>query len=434
MKWGNPKRKKVTNQQATTEANPTGNALIRGSVNTNSDTTQTTGKPTKRDRKGPRLLARLCLGLLFLAGLFFSLLPQGRAAVRSSLLLPAILSASQAPIIQIFGEPITHSQRTISSLSGPVYLDIYEPKTAAPLLPHTRSGVLVFSGSGDNRQDPQLVNLLEILAHSGMIVMNMTTTTMINYDLSALDADAAVQSFKTLLSLPSMKGNRASIISFSAGVPFACFAAADPRIRDQVASVTVFGGYFQTVNVLRAFGHRSIIVDGRSEAWEPAAVPLEVLTNVITKAFTFDEQTSIRNAILGSGPRLSSSDLEKLSPPARAAYHLLAGDDPGEVDANIALLPPSIHMELTALSPSQIVGQIHAPVFLLHDRHDTSIPFTESRAFATTLSHLHHPYDYVEFNIFNHVEVRSNLNIGELVGDGSHLFNILTQIMLLGSQ
>jgi len=73
-------------------------------------------------------------------------------------------------------------------------------------------------------------------------------------------------------------------------------------------------------------------------------------------------------------------------------------------------------------------------MFLLHDRHDTSIPFTESRAFASALSHLHHPYDYAEFNIFNHVQVRSDLNIGALIGDGSHLFSILTQVMLLGSQ
>jgi hypothetical protein len=387
----------------------------------------------KAQRKGPRWLARIILALFFLAGIFFSLLPQGHAAVRTGLLLPAVLSASQSPTIQLFGEPIEHTQRTISSLSGPVYLDIYQPKTTPPLLPRARSGLLIFPGSGDNRQEPQLINLLEALAHSGLVVMNMTTTTMINYDLSAQDADAAVQSFKTLLSLPAMAGNRAGILSLSAGVPFACFAAADPRIRDQVAYVTVFGGYFNTVDVLRAFGHRSITADGHTEAWRPDPVPLEVLGNVITKPLTLDEQTVIKNAINGGTPLLAS-DVALLSPPARAAYHLLAGDDPEHVEANIAALPSSVQAELTALSPSQIVDRIHAPMFLLHDRHDPSIPFTESRAFAAALSRLHHPYDYVEFNIFDHVEVRSDLNIGQLVGDGSHLFSMLDQMMLLGSQ
>jgi hypothetical protein len=388
----------------------------------------------KKTRKAFRLLARLLLALLCLAGLFFSLFPQGRAAVRTSLLLPAVLSASQSPTIQLFGEPITHTQQTISSLSGPVYLDIYAPSSPAPLLPHVRSGFLIFSGSGDNRKEPQLVNLLEALAHADSIVMNMTTTPMINYDLSSQDADAAVRSFQTLLSLPAMSGKRAGIISFSAGVPFACFAAADPRIRDQVASVTVFGGYFQTINVLRAFGRRSITADGKTEYWKPDPVPVEVITNVITKSFTSYEQTTIRNSVLTGGIPLSAADLATLSPPAQAAYHLLAGDDPTHVEANIAALPPSVQAELTDLSPSRIVDQIHAPIFLLHDRHDPSIPFTESRDFAARLASLHHPYDYVEFNIFNHVQVRSDLNLGELIGDGSHLFSILIQIMQLGSQ
>jgi hypothetical protein len=385
-------------------------------------------------RKRSRWLARSILALFFLAGIFFSLFPLGRATVRTGLLLPALLSASQSPTIQLFGEPIVHTQRTISSLSGPVYLDIYEPGTPPPLLPHARSGLLIFPGSGDNRQEPQLINLLEALAHSGLVVMNMTTTPMINYDLSDQDADAAVQSFKTLLSLPEMAGNRAGILSLSAGVPFACFAAADPRIRDQVAYVTVFGGYFKTIDVLRAFGHRSITADGHTEAWQPDPVPLEVLSNVVTKSFTFDEQSMIKNAVLNGGPPLSTSELATLSLPARAAYHLLAGDDPEHVEANITALPPSIQAELTTLSPSQIVNSIHAPMFLLHDRHDTSIPFTESRAFAAALARLHHPYDYVEFNIFDHVRVRTNLNDGELIGDGTHLFSILDQMMLLGSQ
>jgi hypothetical protein len=197
--------------------------------------------------------------------------------------------------------------------------------------------------------------------------------------------------------------------------------------------VTVFGGYFNTVDVLRAFGHRSITADGHTEAWRPDPVPLEVLSNVVTKSFTPDEQNMIKQAI-EQGPPLSTDEVATLSPSARAAYHLLAGDDPEHVEANIAALPSSVQTELTTLSPSQIVDRIHAPMFLLHDRHDPSIPFTESRAFAAALARLHHSYDYIEFNIFDHVRVRSNLSFGELAGDGAHLFSILDQMMLLGSQ
>ena len=88
------------------------------------------------------------------------------------------------------------------------------------------------------------------------------------------------------------------------------------------------------------------------------------------------------SAFASGAPPLSMSDLAQLSPPAVAAYHLLEGDEPGQVDANIAALSPQMHALFGALSPSAILGQIKTPVYLLHDRNDQFVPFTQSRDFA----------------------------------------------------
>ena len=377
---------------------------------------------------------RFFLVLLFVSGIFLSLVPRGRAIARAALLLPTLITASQPAPLVLSGEPIRHTQMTVPSRSGTVYLDIYAPSTSVPLITDARGGILIIPGVGDNRQVPQLVNLSQALARSGMIVMDMTTPTLMAYDISAQDSDAAVQAFNAFANLPGMQGKHIGLIAFSAGVPVACFAAADPRIRDKVASVTLFGGYFNTEGVLRAFGRRAIDIDGHTEHWQPTDVPILTLTNVITKPLAPAERSRIIQALAPHGKALTANELAQLSPGARAAYHLLIGDEPNRVDQNIVALPAAIHAELTELSPSRAISQIRAPMFLLHDRNDMSIPVTESRDFAAALAHLHYPYEYVEFHIFDHVEVLSNLKVGQILGDGPRLFSLLSDVLFVDSQ
>ncbi len=112
---------------------------------------------------------------------------------------------------------------------------------------------------------------------------------------------------------------------------------------------------------------------------------------------------------------------------------MLAGDEPGQVDANIAALSPTIRALLDELSPSRVIDQIRAPIYLLHDRSDQFVPFTESRDFAAVLTRIHHPHDFAELGIFQHVEVRPGFNLGQLLGDGTSLFRILNEVLFPGS-
>jgi hypothetical protein len=79
------------------------------------------------------------------------------------------------------------------------------------------------------------------------------------------------------------------------------------------------------------------------------------------------------------------------------------------------------------------VAQIHAPVYLLHDRSDQYVPFTESRDFDAELTRLGRPHDFVEFSIFSHIEIRPDLGLGPLITDGARLYRILYKILLPAS-
>lgn len=378
-------------------------------------------------------LARIVLTLIFVAGVFFSLVPIGRAAARTAVLLPALLGQRVPDILTLADEPARHSQMSVPSRSGDVYLDVYAPTTPAPPIPGVREGLVLIPGVGDNRSVDQLVNLSYSLAHKGIVVMNMTTQTLIDYDLSTADSDAVVQAYMALTHWPGVSATRIGIVGFSAGGTLACLAAADPRIRDTLSFITLFGGYYDATTMLRDFGRRALSEGGQLQHWTPDPVPLLVLGDAIADTLPSNEASLLRSADWSKTAPLSVDQVTQLSPSARAAYHLLAGDEPNATDANIAALSPQIVMLLRDLSPSTIISQVRTPIYLLHDHNDVFVPFTQSRDFDAALTRLGHPHDYAGFDIFAHVEVRNGLGIGPLLRDGAQLFRILNELLLPAS-
>jgi acetyl esterase/lipase len=285
---------------------------------------------------------------------------------------------------------------------------------------------------GDNRPVPQLINLEDSFAEAGLVVMGVTTPGLLSYTLTPGDADGIVQAFQALAQQPGVNPHALGIIALSAGSGVACLAAADPRIRDRVAFVTLFGGFFDAADLVQDVGQRFLNFDGHTEAWHPQLVPLQVLANSVAVDLPPGDAGALENAFSPTFVPIAPTTLATYSPAMQATYHLLAGDEPALAMENLARLPGSVHMLLANLSPRSVLPQIHAKIFLLHDRHDQYVPFTESRHFAAALQAAGHPHEYVEFNIFQHVEVKGDLPLGELIGDGAHLFGLLDAVLSYG--
>jgi dienelactone hydrolase len=389
--------------------------------------------PRRPVRRYARLAARVSLALVALLCLALALTPIGRATTRAAVLLPALITGEEPGVSYTLGEPIAHTNQVISSQDGPVYLDIYAPTTPAPLIPGLREGLVVIPGVGDNRTVQQLINLMQSLARAGVVAVEMTTNTLIDYDLARPTVDAAVEATQYVQRMPGVDAKRVGLVGLSAGGSLACLAAADPRIRDSLAFVTSFGGYYNAEALVTDLGRRALTADGRVTPWPVNGVPVQTLANVMGDALPANDAAILRSGFNDEGIALAPADVARLSPPGQAAYHLLAGDEPGQVAANIATLPPSLRSLLTGLSPSAAIVGIRAPIYLLHDRNDLYVPYTESRAFDAALTRLGHPHSYAEFSIFQHVEVKSGLGIGQLAHDGWSLFQILIRIMQPGA-
>ncbi|GAC1473389.1 MAG: hypothetical protein PVSMB5_24530 [Ktedonobacteraceae bacterium] len=388
----------------------------------------------RRRRRRLRILAlRALLLFFFVMGFLLTVFPQGRAFTRSALLLPDLLTGSQAGPTSWSNEPIKHSQLRTNSRGGTIDLDVYVPVAPVPLVAQVRSGILVIAGVGDNRQEPQLVNLLQSLAHTGIVAMSLTTPTLSAYTLSTSDVDSTVQAFQVLGHLPGMAGKPIGMISISGGTALACLAAADPRIRAAVAYVVAFGGYFSVKSLLRTFGRRTQDIDGRAVPFQPIVIPIQVLANTTGQYLAADERSTLVNAFADNGTPLTPTQLAHLSPGAQAIYQLLAGSAPNAVDVNLARLPATMQARFDELSPGLAIRQIQAPIFLMHDQGDPSLPVAETRMFAAALARAHHPYKYVELHIFDHVRVRSNLSPVQLASDGLRLFDLLNTVLSFNS-
>src|SRR5690242_17512721 len=74
-------------------------------------------------------VARVVLLLLFLFGAASTLLPQGRALTRGTILLPALVTNTEPGTLKLSGDPIRFTEVTVPAKGGTTYLDIYEPST-----------------------------------------------------------------------------------------------------------------------------------------------------------------------------------------------------------------------------------------------------------------------------------------------------------------
>ena len=391
-------------------------------------------RPRRTLKLGQRA-AQAALAFLLCAGGFLSLFPWGRAITRSALLLPALISFSEPAPLVLAGDPVRFRRITISSSIGPVFLDIYEPATPPPPIPGGREAIITLVGAGDNRTVPQFTNLARSFAREGVVVVDVGTPALFQYKVSARDGEALVQAFELLEHWPGVDPHHIGILSFSVGDLLACVAAADPRIRDRVAFLAIIGGYFDVTSLLRIVGRRAQDVDGQTQPWQPISTDLYTLASSVSSLLSPAENKLLRKAFpLNSfAPPLTAQQQAQLSPDAAAYYHLLEGDEPGSVDHNLTALSPQMKALLIQLSPMSVIDQMRAPIHLLHDRNDSSIPFTQAQEFAAALARIHHPYNLAAYSIFSHVQVRSNLGLGQLLSDGTKLFQAINSIMLVGS-
>lgn len=350
---------------------------------------------------------RLSAGLLItiaLASAWLGITDPGRAAVKAALFVPEILSTSPvSPQAWLVGQP-TRTRVTIPLASGAAEADLYIPTTSG-----RHPAVVLFLGVVPaGRDDPRVTNLANALARSNIVVLIPWSDVMLNarrLDLNAVDL--LVESFRFLEEHDAVRSERIGLAGFCVGASFAALAAQDERIRDSVAYVNSFGGYFNARDLMISIVSRTRLYRGVEEPWEPRDDTQEVFTVHLIEGLNDPlERDSLASVFLDKDavPGLDPDTLpDTLSDTGRTVYRLLNGVTRTEAETLVDSLPPSFARTIESISPSTSITALKAPMLIMHDREDSAVPTSESRALAGALSERGDVY-YTEFSLFQHVD------------------------------
>ena len=291
-----------------------------------------------------------------------------RVAVQALLLLPALFPSAAVDPLALMAAP-TRETRTSAYTAGTVDSLIFHPALSG-----RHAAMVLLLGAGDLPRSDLAVHFAEALARLGVVTMLPESSGMLAERLTFAEVDAIRVSLEALRAEPDVDAERLGLIGLSASGGLGLVAAAQPDLRDEIRFVNSFGSYDDPDSLLVDVASRSIQVDGAVLAWQPEGRTLEVVANSLADAGIDDRD---RQELLGGTTRERASDI-------------------------IASFSRGVHERLARVSPAAHLTEIHAHVYLMHDRDDTFIPFTETRSLVAQA-----PPGLVlrstEFSIFAHV-------------------------------
>ena len=291
-----------------------------------------------------------------------------RVAVQALLLLPALFPSAPVDPLALMSAP-TRETRTSAYSAGTVDSLIFHPALSG-----RHAAVVLLLGAGDLPRSDLAVHFAEALARLGVVTMLPESSGMLAERLTFAEVDAIRVSLEALRAEPDVDATRFGVVGLSASGGLGLVAAAQPDLRDEIRFVNSFGSYSDADSLLLDVASRSMQVDGTVLAWRPEARTLEVVANSLVDAGVEEAE---RQELLGGTTRERAAQI-------------------------IASFSREVGERLARVSPAAHLTEIHAHVYLMHDRDDTFIPFTETRSLvAEAPAGL--VVRYTEFSIFAHV-------------------------------
>jgi pimeloyl-ACP methyl ester carboxylesterase len=219
----------------------------------------------------------------------------------------------------------------------------------APRLAAAGPLVLVHGFTPEGKDDPRVRQAAALLARAGFDVAVPTVPGLTRGRLRPDDVEPVVAA---IAALAAGRGRPLTVIGVSVGAGPALLAAADPRVRDGIATVVSVGGYASALELLRFF------LTG-DYAWGDARGHV-------------DHDPDLLDAFIAANADLVDA-------PTRQA---LAARDRARITALLATPPPDLRRLLDALSPERVASDVRARLVLVHGRADRAVPFTESLRLA----------------------------------------------------
>ena len=359
--------------------------------------------------------------LLFLVLLLVSIgTHRGRVALKSAGFLVEVFPSAPAYPLRWFTDPPTRTEVRYPVGGSETVADVYRPAGDG-----RRGALLFYIGVGPEHENTHVVRISEALARAGLVVMLPVSEDLSEFRVTPRETEGVVAAFEWLRSQPYVDPDRVGILGISVGGSLAAVGASDPRIASEVRLLDLFGSGYSAADIISALTLRRIQVDGEWREWQPEEVSVDVFRDMLLSTLPEPDRAPLSSLI----ERPPAKAPQGLSPEGRAVAELLVNRDPDRVGELLAALPPRTREYLAAVSPRTRVADLRAELFLLHDRDDAIIPFTESRRFYEEAVNARGRH-LTELRLFRHVEPSAGLSPLALLREGWKLYRHVYSVLL----
>lgn len=217
------------------------------------------------------------------------------------------------------------------------------------------------------------------LARAGFLVLAPDFPRLRAFHLAESDVAVVVEAVKALAEMTS---GPLGILGFSFGAGPALLAAADPEIRDRVALVGSFGGYWDLTHVIIFITTGWYEEDGQWRRAQQQEYNRWKLLAALTPYLAEPEErrrlqrlVELKLADPGADIAREASDLRN---EGKTLLALVQNRERERVPQLLGALPPGIKDQLRRLSPANRIGEVRARLLIAHGADDDSIPYTES--------------------------------------------------------
>ena len=239
--------------------------------------------------------------------------------------------------------------------------------------------VLIHGLSRQGYNHPAFQRTGYALARAGFVVLAPDFPRLRDFHVAESDVAVVVDAVKALgEATPGPLG----ILGFSFGAGPALLAAADPGIRDRIALVGSFGGYWDLTHVIRFITTGWYEEDGQ---WRQGRQEEYNRWKLLAALTPYVEEPEERRRLKGLVERKLADPGANVTPEAsslrgegKTLLALAENRERERLPALIEALSPTIRDRFHRLSPASRISNVRARLLIAHGADDNSIPYTES--------------------------------------------------------
>ena len=371
---------------------------------------------------------------IILAILVFVLVtPWGRTFYKTLIILPEFIPNSPIKTINLLTPTPQIKEVEFKSQDKTIFADLYLPKTRGKY-----PAAVLHLGVDIDRKDERIQKLANVSARSGIATLVPNIPSLHNRRVLTETKDDLISSFDYLKSQPNINKKKLGFIGFCASGGLVILAAEDLKINDQVNFIVAVNPYYDLKSLYKNITLRQIEDEGKIISWQPHFKTVEIYNRetinalerekdkeILNKHLTFIDQALFETGKFGS---LSQSELIQLTQEAKFTYESLTNKDQDKVSYYLEKATSDQKKLLEELSPSTNLDKLKAKIFILMDKNNIYIPYTEAKLLDKAL--LEKDHLFADTKILPTGDLTQHLPSKDYVGETLKIFRFLYSVLL----